>query len=312
MRALAAVLRLCARHGRLILVAGLIAGVALPGLAAALKPWLPEMVALLLFLAALRIGPRQAAGSLADMRFSLAMAGLYQVALPCVLALLFLFAGFSAPLATALILMSAAPSISGSPNLTMLAGGDPAPALRLLIVGTALLPLTVIPVFWLSPILEDPGDIAAASMRLMALIALAALAAFALRRAFLRDPTLPTLQAIDGLSALAMAIVVVGLMSAIGPALSERPGELVATLALAFAANFGLQLLTWLVISRVSPATDPAAPAIVAGNRNIALFLAALPAATTDPVLLFIGCYQVPMYLTPLLLGWLYRPKTAG
>ena len=64
---LAALLRLCARHGRLILIAGLVAGVALPDLAAALKPFLPEMVALLLFIAALRVGPRKAAGSLRDM-----------------------------------------------------------------------------------------------------------------------------------------------------------------------------------------------------------------------------------------------------
>jgi len=31
----------------------------------------------------------------------------------------------------------------------------------------------------------------------------------------------------------------------------------------------------------------------------------------TDPLLLFIGCYQVPMYLTPLFLGRLYRPPSA-
>ncbi len=47
---------------------------------------------------------------------------------------------------------------------------------------------------------------------------------------------------------------------------------------------------------------------VVAGNRNIALFLVALPAAVTDPVLVFIGCYQVPMYLTPVLLGRFYGP----
>lgn len=310
MQQLAVLLRLCARHGRLILVAGLIAGVALPGFAAALKQWLPEMVAALLFIAALRIGPRQAAGSLSDIRTSLVVLGLYQLALPCALAFAFAIAGITAPLAVALILMSAAPSIAGSPNLTLLAGGDPAPALRLMILGTAILPLTVIPVFWLSPVLSDPGDIVTASGRLMALIAIAAVAAFALRRAFLRDPSLQTLQAIDGLSALSMAIVVVGLMSAIGPALRENPADLAVTLMFAFAANFGLQIAARFGLRKFSPASELPAKSIVAGNRNIALFLAALPAATTDPVLLFIGCYQVPMYLTPLLLGWLYRRRS--
>ena len=39
---------------------------------------------------------------------------------------------------------------------------------------------------------------------------------------------------------------------------------------------------------------------------NIALFLVGLPASITDPVLIFIGCYQVPMYLTPLLMRRFY------
>ena len=34
----------------------------------------------------------------------------------------------------------------------------------------------------------------------------------------------------------------------------------------------------------------------------MALFLGVLPAAVTDELLLLIGCFQVPMYLTPLVL----------
>lgn len=46
----------------------------------------------------------------------------------------------------------------------------------------------------------------------------------------------------------------------------------------------------------------------IAGNCNIALFLVVLPAATTDPVLIFIDYYQIPMYLTPILLQRFYGP----
>ena len=52
---------------------------------------------------------------------------------------------------------------------------------------------------------------------------------------------------------------------------------------------------------------DAVPRAIVAGNRNIALFLIALPEETTRGLLIFIGCYQVPMYLTPLLMPGFYR-----
>ncbi len=53
-----------ARHGRIGLVLGLLAGVLLPDVALMLRPWLPEMIGLLLFLTALRIGATQAVGSI--------------------------------------------------------------------------------------------------------------------------------------------------------------------------------------------------------------------------------------------------------
>ncbi|SFU23083.1 hypothetical protein [Mesorhizobium sp. YR577] len=112
--------------------------------------------------------------------------------------------------------------------------------------------------------------------------------------------------ALDGLSAVAMAVVVMGLMSAVG----SNVQAFVSTLAAAFVGNFSLQILVALWARR-SGVEHLAAPlGITAGNGNIALFLTALPAVVTDPLLLFIGCYQIPMYLTPILLGRFNRPAT--
>ena len=76
-----------ARHGKFGLIIGLVAGLALPDLAIILRPWIPEMVALLLFLTAFRIGPREALGSLGDLRTTAVTALCLQLGLP----LLFLF-----------------------------------------------------------------------------------------------------------------------------------------------------------------------------------------------------------------------------
>lgn len=307
MNALASGLGWVARHGRAMLVLGLVAGILLPDLASALRPWIGELVAGLLFLAALRVGPRQALGALSDLGGSIGFALAFQALMPIAAILAFQAAGWAGALATALVLMMAAPPISGSPNLTILTGHDPAPAMRQLVIGTALLPLTVIPVFWLAPALGGAGEVLAAALRLLAVIAAAGGAAFAIRGLMLPRPSAAAVLAIDGLSAIAMAIVVIGLMSAIGPALRSDPRALAAALAAAFAGNFGLQILVTRLLRR-SGSRHPAVPlGIVAGNRNIALFLAALPASVTDPLLLFIGCYQIPMYLTPILLARLYR-----
>lgn len=295
-----------ARHGRYVLVSGLVVGVAFPALAALLRPLIPEMVAIMLFVAALRIGPAQAFGRVGEIRASLGMVGLYQVLLPCVLALSFLLLGLSGPLATAAVLVTAASPISGSPNLTLLTGNDPAPALRLLIAGTALLPLTVLPAFALWPAFGSAGSVIFASLKLVCLIGVSAALAFAIRHFLLPQPSVRTLAAIDGFSALVMAIAVIGLMSAIGPAFATRPGALIVSLLAAFAVNFGLQLLAFCAMRARGPSSAVVAYAIIAGNRNVMLFLTALPSAVTEPLLLFIACYQVPMYLTPILLGRLY------
>ena len=301
-------LRLAARHGPILLVAGLVAGMTLPGLARGMKAWLPELVGSLLFLAALRIGPRAAFGALRDLPVTLGLVLLYQTVLPVLAVGVALAGGWQAmTLATALVLMLSAPSISGSPNITVMTGNDPTPALRLLLLGTLALPLTVLPVLWLLPALGTVRDVVAASLRLLVLIGIAGGLGFAVRALLLPRPSPSAVAQIDGLSAIALGVVVIALMSAVAPALVGDPWAFASWMAIAFAANFGLQIAAAFILAR-SPLAEQRVPlAIIAGNRNIALFLAALPASVTDPILLFIGCYQFPMYLTPILLRRLFR-----
>ncbi|MFC3119034.1 hypothetical protein ACFOHS_15805 [Jhaorihella thermophila] len=147
-----AILELAARHGRMCLVLGLLAGLFLPGVAADLRPRLPQMVAFLLFLTAFRIGPRNAVAGLRALRRTAAMALILQLVLPLAAVAALLATGLaSAPLGIAAVLMLAAPSVTGAPNFALLSGHDPAPALRLVVLGTALLPLTALPVFLTLP-----------------------------------------------------------------------------------------------------------------------------------------------------------------
>ncbi|TMV03324.1 hypothetical protein FGK63_19755 [Ruegeria sediminis] len=298
-----------ARHGKLGLIAGLVAGIALPGLAGVLRYWIPEMVAFLLFLTAFRIGPRDTIESLDALRRTATAALVLQLALPLIfLALLALIGLPLSPLALAVALMLAAPSVTGAANFAILLGHDPAPALRLLILGTAVLPLTCIPVFALLPQFGALASVLQAAARLLAVILAAAALGFALRHWGFPTLTDRGRRATDGLTVIALAIIVIGLMSAIRPAFERDPFELAFWLAAAFGVNFGMQLLAFAVL-RARGRKDAVPTAIVAGNRNFALFFVALPPETTDPLLIFLGCYQFPMYLTPTLLRRLYDPR---
>ena len=297
----------CGRHGRMILILGLLGGILLPEPAIFLQKYLPVLVVLLLFVAALRIGPRNLISNKETFRTEILILLLFQVALPLCVWVAFQLFGFTGPLALALLLVCSASSIGGSPNLVILSGKNPAPAMRMLMTGTAILPFTVIPIFLLIPELGSPFAVALAAGRLLLYVALALSIAFAIRWFLLVEPSDETLGAIDGVSALLMAVLVVGLMTAVGPALRTVPMEVLKVLAIACVDNFGLQTIFWLVFHRGEFAEARVSYAVVSGNRNMALFLSSLPFAIMEPLLLFIGCYQIPMYLTPIVMGWLYR-----
>ncbi|WP_353471513.1 hypothetical protein PVT71_09335 [Salipiger sp. H15] len=297
-----------ARHARWLMLIGLAFGIAVPQVTQFVRPWLSELVAAMLFTAALRIGPRAALGAMGHLRGTLGALLVFQ--LICPLALIALAAPFGlldSPPALALILLMAAAPLASSPNLTLMVGGDPAPALRMLILGMVILPATTLPVFALLPALGGAAGILDAAAKLLLVILAATGLAFALRPLLLPRPGPAAFAQLDGASALLMTVIVLALTSEIRPALIERPGELLGWMALAFAANLGPQVLTLWLRSRGGRPEALEALAMIAGNRNIGLFLVALPAGVTDPLLLFIGCYQVPMFLTPLVMTPLYR-----
>lgn len=296
-----------ARNGRMMLVVGLVAGILLPDLALALRPTIAPMIVTLLFIAVLRLGPDGIRSGMKGIHRAAGLALLFQIGLPLAAAAIFAALGVLAhPLATGAVLALAAAPITGSPNITLMAGGDPAPALRQLVVGTALLPLTVLPVFFVMPAFGSPLAVGRAALELLLLITVAGGVAVLLRRSNIVPGTRASFNVMDGLAALLLGLVVIGLMSAVGPALIGNSWAFIAALAAAFALNMPLQLVASKAAARFQPSAAPAI-GIVAGNRNIALFLSVLPQATADELLLFIGCFQIPMYLTPFVLARWYK-----
>ncbi|MEM1232859.1 MAG: hypothetical protein AAGH70_01905 [Pseudomonadota bacterium] len=301
-------LGLAAKHGRWCLVAGLVAGLTLPVLADAMRPFLPPLIAALLFLSAFRVGPEAIWQGLRSDFSVFGVVFLFQIAAPLtVLGGAYLLGVSGTTAALAAVLMLCAPSVTGSPNFAMIMGVKPEAALRLLMVGTALFPVTVLPVLFFLPALDTAGVLSAAG-KLVAVILVAGGAALLLRQRWWQTLSASQEQQLDGLSAILLGIVVIGLMSAAGPMLAGEPLIFTAWLIFATVLNFSCQLLVWRGGRRMIPPQDRPSISIVAGNRNVALFLVALPPDITFGLLSFIGCYQIPMYLTPILFQRLYGP----
>ncbi|MDO5659176.1 MAG: hypothetical protein Q4G36_12755 [Paracoccus sp. (in: a-proteobacteria)] len=297
-----------AARGRILLVAGVVLGIAVPPLARAMLPWVTPLIFVLLFLSALRVGPAGMAPRGGALRRGLGQMLAMQLALPLAVLALFWLAGVAGHmLAIAVVLVLAAPPLTGSPGLAVLSGADPAPALRQVVIGTAALPVTSLIVLGLIPF---PGEIEAGApfsmaLRLVGIIGLAGAMAWLIRRSFPYWGEAEGQQIIDGGLALAMGLVVIGLMAATGPAIMAADPALIWSMGLACGLCFGLQVVTFRVM-RGRGGDDPASIALLAGNRNMVLFLGALPPDLVAGILLFVGCYQVPMYLTPLMARHLF------
>jgi ACR3 family arsenite transporter len=295
-------------HARACLILGLLAGLLLPGLAGMLVVWLPQMVALLLTTTALRIGHRAAVGAMRDLRWGLGAVVVLQVMVPLSLLGLLVLADLQmTPAALAIVLACAAPAITGSVNLALIMRLDAGRMMQILVLGTAAFPLTVLPVLFFLPQLGPADQVILSALKLLAVIAVATAAGFALRVWLFPEPTEAQTKALDGLSVLAFCVIVVGLMAGLNPALRSDAWVVAQWALLAFAISYLMQLFTLLILRR-SALRGVAGPlAIGAGNRNIAIFLVALPPEVLAPLMIFIGCWQLPMYLTPMLLPQLYK-----
>lgn len=316
------------RHARWVLPAGLIAGGLLPQLAAPLLSLVPACIVALLYVACLRIRLDRFRG-FAELVSCLPLLLLLQLALPLLAVALLKLAAVPLQWQLPVILVCAAAPITGSPNIVLMLHGNASLALRALILGTAILPLTALPTLSIAFPNLPVTSLLLSVARLLALIALAVvLALLTLWLAHGRGhqaARLPRLAAVltplrlDGIAALLLVVMVIGLMAALHRD-DVTALHIASLLLLALVLNlalqwFGGQLGRWPLRARLQGEAaqpgDAAAIGVISGNRNIALFFSAMPGMLSEEFLLFMACYQIPMYLSPLIGTWLY-PRTCS
>lgn len=306
-------LALIGRHGRWMLLLGLGAGLLLPSVASTMRPWLTPLIALILLVSMLRILPERVLSAFSHFRRDIPALFILQFLLPLAVAAVTRAAGIERSLADGLILMAAAAPMASGPAIALMLGLDGLTALRLLVWGTLLLPISSIPAFQIV-FAGESVSVVEPALRLAAIIFLAGGLAFVIRRFIMKKRVVRTVQVLDGVSAILMAAFVLALMDAIQPMLLEDPRQVATTLVAAFIASFGLQLLTYSFrwphpgMPEGADRSIRGAVAVIAGARNMGLFLAALPPAYMDSVMVFVGCYQIPVFMTPLLMAHYYRP----
>ncbi len=263
---------------------------------------------LLLAFAALRIGFSDAVKVLGLIKETLLIVFVYQVIFPLIGVGFFIYLGLGGTvIALVITMVLASPSITGVTNFAILLGHRPEPTFRVLVIGTLCLPITIIPVLWFLPAAGSLNEVIWISIELSTLMGLSIALGFIFRAVVIPELSSDQKIALDGGSTVLLAVIVVGLMSSIAPTFNENPKTLVFWLLVAFSVNYGLQLITHMIFLMVGLGRQDASIAIVAGNRNVAIFLMAAAVSDSEEFLIFLSCYQVPMYLTPILMRWMYK-----
>jgi BASS family bile acid:Na+ symporter len=303
-----------ARRGGVLLAGCVFIGVAVPPLAALLRDTLTVTVAGLMTLVLLRIDLVQVLSYLRRPLLVGALLLWLLIVCPLIAYALVRAAGLDGPLGAALVIMATGCAATSSPAFARLVGLDASISLVVAVLSTLLVPFTAPPLALGLLGIDLAISVWGLMGRLALIVGLPLLLSLLIRRIVAPQRLAAWSGRIDGTVVLLLVMYGIGVMDGMQAKLLAEPMWVLGGIALAFLGNFGLNALTAL-------ATLPAgrsvalAMGLLSGNRNMALYLAVLPAATEPGILLFFALCQFPLFLSPFLLRPVYdrlRPGVGG
>jgi len=293
-------------HATRFLAAGVVIGLAVPPLAAAMRPLLLAALVIPLTIALVRIDWRafRAYGRRPGLVAALVI--WFLGVSPLLMWLAVQPFALPAPVVVGLVLMAAAPPIGSGPAICLLLGLDAALAVVAMVSTTALVPLTLPPLGAALLGIALEIDVGTFMLRLALMVGGAFAGAWVVRRLVPAAAIERNARPLDGVSVLIMMVFAIGIMDGVTAFALERPGYVLVATVAAIAADVLLQLAgaaAW----RRSRMQGALTTGFLTGNRNMGLVLVALGSDASFEVIAFFAAAQIPMYLLPGLLLPLYR-----
>ena len=299
-------LDLLIKHATRILAISVLAGLALPDLAALLRPLLTPSVWFMLFFAMLRIDWIEVIGYC---RRPMILVGvtIWLLALSPLITWLVVDAiGLTPGLAAGVVLMAASAPIMSSAAFALLIGLDASLSLVTMVIATLAVPFTI-PVVAIGILQLDLNvDVFEFMARLVGMIISSLVAALVVRRIVDLSIIKARNREIDAMVLLSLVLFAISIMDGVTAAIFRDPLHMALMVGVAFSANIVLQLVVaggslWLG-RRISLTLG-----FASGNRNLGVLLAALPATTLPDTLLFFAVAQIPLFMLPAMLAPAYR-----
>lgn len=293
------------RNATRIIALSVLIGLAFPSAAAAVRPWLPQLVVLLLTAALLRVDfglfvqrlRRPARALAASLWLTLATPILFLSAArvlgldaidPAVLTIVFLF--------------SATSPIVSTPTFAAMMGLDVALSLAVLLFALAAMPLfaPIMAEIFVEP--DLPITVLDLARRLAILIGAGFAITLVLRRLAGRERIAQAAPLVDCFAIVLVVLFAIASMDGIRAEIVADPGKILVILAACYLVAFLNLGLTYAVF-RPFVGADAVAIAYAAGNRNMGVMVSALGVyAIPDLVWLFFALSQLPIFTLPFLL----------
>jgi predicted Na+-dependent transporter len=311
---LSAALAWLGRQSARAIAAVVFIAIVVPPFDALLKPYVPEAIFALLFVAFVRV-------ETADLRRQLRKPGLLIAAtlwtslvVPVLIGVvcLALKADTRAPdLFIGLMLQAIASPMMASPAFAAVMGLDTTLVLTTLVTSTALLPLTA-PMFsyiFIGP--ELTISPLALGIKLLAILAGSLLLAVVVRW-FVRLSTLVRYnEHINGVNIILVFVFVAAVMEDVAARFVAQPVMMIELTVLAFVLTFAILAVTAIVFIKAGREAALVL-GLMASQRNMGLMLAATGGALPALTWLYFALAQFPAYLSPLLFMSLARRLKAG
>jgi BASS family bile acid:Na+ symporter len=293
-------------HATRFLAAGVVLGLAVPPLAAALRPLLLAALVIPLTIALVRIDWSAFRAYARRPALVVALTVWFLGVSPVLVWLALKPLPLPAPILVGLVLMTAVSPIVSGAALSLLLGLDAALAVVAIVATTAIVPFTLPPLgaALLGVALEI--DVGTFMLRLALIIGGAFAGAWVIRRLVPSAAIARNARPLDGVSVLLMMTFAIGIMDGVTAFALERPGYVLVATAAAIAANVLLQV-AGAVVWRRSGMQHALTTGFLTGNRNMGLVLVALGSEASLELIVFFAAAQIPMYLMPGLLVPLYR-----
>jgi len=284
-------------RGPTLLIIGVLAGLAFPALAEAVRPLMAAAIFVLVLGTFLQVDGGAFRQALRRPRVSLLLPALAMLACPLLIGLAARGAGCRAELTIALVLSVCAPPSSGTAAVARMLGFDATIPLAVTLLSMALAPITV-PLIAASfaGLTLDPVALAA---RLALLVGGAGAAALLLRhQAGAR--LVQHSHVIDAAVLASLLVFAIATMAGVRAQIEAQPTTALICVGLAFGCNLALQAGGALLTP--GSLAERLTTGLILGNRNVGLVWSAMGATVSPMTALFFAATQFPIYMTPRLI----------